>query len=75
MVIAATSLAGVLAGVQTWVALHPRDAGAWQLLTAVAQGTLVWSGSASTPASGDILAQVGALTQVTIEAIQRVGLI
>lgn len=44
-------------------------------LTAVAQGTLVWSGSASTPASGDVLAQVGALTQATIEAIQRAGLI
>jgi hypothetical protein len=44
-------------------------------LTEAAQGTLVWSGSASAPASGDALAQVGALTQVTIEAIQRAGLI
>ncbi len=44
-------------------------------LTAVAQGTLIWSGSASAPASGDVLAQVGALTQVTIEAIRRAGLI
>jgi len=44
-------------------------------LTEVAQGALVWSGSASAPASGDVSAQVGALTQVTIEAIQRAGLI
>ncbi|MDZ7591658.1 MAG: hypothetical protein U5L05_13500 [Rubrivivax sp.] len=44
-------------------------------LTEAAQGMLVWSGSASAPASGDALAQVGALTQVTIEAIQRAGLI
>lgn len=41
----------------------------------VAQGTLVWSGSASTAASGDVLAQVGALTQVTTEAMRRAGLI
>ncbi len=44
-------------------------------LMEVAQGTLVWSGSSSTAASGDVLAQVGALTQVTIEAMQRAGLI
>lgn len=44
-------------------------------LMEVAQGTLVWTGSASTPASGDVLAQVGALTQVTTEAMQRAGLI
>lgn len=41
----------------------------------LAQGTLVWSGSASAPASADVLAQVGALTQVTVEAMQRAGLI
>jgi hypothetical protein len=44
-------------------------------LMEVAQGTLVWSGSASTPASGDILGDVAALTQVTIEAIQKAGLL
>ena len=40
-----------------------------------ANGKLVWSGSASTPASGDILGQVAALTQVTIEAMRRAGVI
>jgi len=44
-------------------------------LMEVAQGTLVWSGSASTPASGDILGDVAALTQVTIEAMQKAGLL
>lgn len=43
-------------------------------LVNVASGKLVWSGSASTPASGDVLAQVNALTQVTIEAIRKAGL-
>jgi hypothetical protein len=40
-----------------------------------ASGKLVWSGSASTPASGDVIAQVGALSQVTIEAIRKAGLL
>jgi len=44
-------------------------------LVNVASGKLVWSGSASTPASADVLAQVSALTQVTIEAIRKAGLI
>lgn len=44
-------------------------------LVNVASGKLVWSGSASTPASADVLSQVGALTQVTIEAIRKAGLI
>jgi len=44
-------------------------------LMEVAQGTLVWSGSASTPASGDVLGEVAALTQITIEAMQKAGLI
>jgi hypothetical protein len=44
-------------------------------LTEVAQGALVWSGSASTPVSGEVLADVAALTQITIEAMQRAGLI
>ena len=41
----------------------------------VAQGTLVWSGSASTTAAGDIPGEVAALTQITIEAMQKAGLI
>jgi hypothetical protein len=41
----------------------------------VASGKLVWSGSASTPASADIPAQVSALTSITIEAIRKAGLI
>ena len=44
-------------------------------LVDVASSRLVWSGSASTPASGDVFAQVGALTQVTIEAMRKAGLI
>ena len=44
-------------------------------LVDVASGKLVWSGSASAPASGDIVAQVGALSQVTIEAIRKAGLL
>jgi hypothetical protein len=52
-----------------------RSLAASSSLTAVAQGTLVWSGSASAPASGDVLAQVEALTQATIEAMQRAGLV
>jgi hypothetical protein len=43
-------------------------------LVDVASGKLVWSGSASAPASGDVVAQVGALSQVTIEAIRKAGL-
>jgi len=49
--------------------------GANSSLLDVASGKLVWSGSASTPASGDVVAQVGALTQVTIEAMRKAGLI
>lgn len=41
----------------------------------VTSGKLVWSGSASTPASADIPAQVSALTSITIEAIRKTGLI
>ena len=44
-------------------------------LVEVASGRLIWSGSASTPASGDVLAQVGALAQVTIEALHKAGLV
>lgn len=52
-----------------------RSLSASSSLVEVAQGTLVWSGSASTPASGNVLGEVAALTQVTIEAMQKAGLI
>ncbi len=41
----------------------------------VASGRLVWSGRAITPASSDLLAQVGALARVTIEAMLKAGVI
>jgi hypothetical protein len=41
----------------------------------VADGKLVWTGSASTPSSADVPAQVSALTSITIEAIRKAGLI
>lgn len=44
-------------------------------LVDAASGMLVWSGSASTPATGDVTAQVAALTQVTGEALAKAGLI
>jgi hypothetical protein len=44
-------------------------------LVELAGGKLVWSGQASTPASGDSQAQVGALTQIMIEALGKAGLI
>jgi hypothetical protein len=49
--------------------------GASSSLVDVTSGRLVWSGSASTPASSDLAAQVGALTQVTIDAMRKAGLI
>jgi uncharacterized membrane protein YgcG len=49
--------------------------GASSSVVDVASSRLVWSGSASTPASGDVRAQLGALTQVTIEAMRKAGLI
>lgn len=44
-------------------------------LVDAATGTLVWSGNATTPATADVMAQVSALTQITIETIQKSGLI
>jgi hypothetical protein len=44
-------------------------------LVDAASGKLVWSGSASTPASGDVIAQVSALSQITILAIRRAALL
>jgi hypothetical protein len=52
-----------------------RSLGASSSFVDVASGKLVWSGTASTPASSDRLAQVGELVRVTIEAIRRAGLI
>jgi len=49
--------------------------GANSALVDATSGRLVWSGSASTPASADATAQVGALTQVTIEAMRTAGLL
>lgn len=40
-----------------------------------ASGALVWSGSASTAAVADLVSQVSALTQVTIDALQKAGMI
>jgi len=48
--------------------------GASSALVEAASGRLVWSGSASTPASADTAAQVGALTQVSFEAMRAAGL-
>ena len=44
-------------------------------LVDVASGKLVWSGIANTSASGDVLAQVSALAQVTTEAMRKAGLL
>jgi len=44
-------------------------------LVDLASGAVIWSGSATTSASGDVTSQVGALTQVTIDALQKAGLI
>ena len=44
-------------------------------LVDVASGRLVWSGSANTPTSGDVIGQVAALTQVMTEALRRAGLL
>ena len=49
--------------------------GAASRLVDVASGRLVWSGNATTPASGDVAGQVTALTQVTIDALRKAGLI
>jgi hypothetical protein len=40
-----------------------------------ASGTMVWSGTANTPASNDVTRQVSALTQITIEALQKAGVL
>ena len=52
-----------------------RSLGSSTSLVDLASGAVIWSGSATTSASGDMTSQVGALTQVTIEALQKVGLI
>lgn len=44
-------------------------------LVDVASGRLVWSGSANTSGAGDVVGQVGALTQVTTEAMRKAGIL
>ena len=52
-----------------------RSLGSSTSLVDLASGAVIWSGSATTSASGDVTSQVGALTEVTIEALRKVGLI
>lgn len=52
-----------------------RSLGSSTSLVDLASGTVIWSGSATTSTSGDVTSQVGALTEVTIEALQKAGLI
>ncbi|MBK8891730.1 MAG: hypothetical protein IPN75_15805 [Dechloromonas sp.] len=52
-----------------------RSLGSGTSLVDLASGAVIWSGSATTSASGDVTSQVGALTQVTIDALHKAGLI
>ena len=52
-----------------------RSLGSSTSLVDLASGAVIWSGSATTSASGDMTSQVGALTQVTIDALHKAGLI
>ncbi len=52
-----------------------RSLGSSTSLVDPASGAVIWSGSATTSATGDVTAQVDALTQVTIDAMQKAGLI
>jgi hypothetical protein len=52
-----------------------RSLGSSTSLVDLSSGAVIWSGSATTSASGDMMSQVGALTQVTIDALQKAGLI
>lgn len=52
-----------------------RSLGSSTSLVDLASGAVIWSGSATTSASGDVTSQVGALTEVTIEALRKAGLI
>lgn len=52
-----------------------RSLGSSTSLVDLASGAVIWSGSATTSASGDMTSQVDALTEVTIEALQKAGLI
>lgn len=52
-----------------------RSLGSSTSLVDPASGTVIWSGSATTPAGGDMTSQADALTQVTIEALRKAGLI
>ncbi len=44
-------------------------------LVDAASNALVWSGNATTPASADVTGQVSALIQISVESIQKAGLI
>ena len=52
-----------------------RNLGSSTSLVDLASGAVIWSGSATSSASGDVTSQVGALTEVTIEALKKAGLI
>ena len=52
-----------------------RSLGSSTSLVDPASGTVIWSGSATTSAGGDMTSQADALTQVTIEALRKAGLI
>jgi hypothetical protein len=52
-----------------------RSLGSSTSLVDLASGAVIWSGSATTSASGDVASQVGALTQVTIDALHKAGLV
>jgi hypothetical protein len=52
-----------------------RSLGSSTTLVDLRSGAVIWSGSATTSASGDVTSQVGGLTQVTIDALRKAGLI
>ena len=53
-----------------------RSLGSSTSLVDLASGAVIWSGNATTSASaGDLTAQVAALTEVAIDALQKAGLI
>jgi uncharacterized membrane protein YgcG len=52
-----------------------RNLGSSTSLVDLASSAVIWSGSATTSARGDVTSQVGALTEVTIEALKKAGLI
>ena len=69
------SFGGIAISLPIGGATTTQGLGATTALLDAASGSLVWSGSASASSSGDLKAQVGELTQVTIEALRKAGLI